>query len=93
MATQDALKPQIKKKPKNVSRFWPTTRAATTVLFFVFIGYAIVESPQIAAGLYVIDHVFFAMAIALKSYFKKIGDPKDFASTAALTASKTASKD
>jgi ferredoxin-type protein NapH len=38
VATQDALKPQIKKKLKNVSRFWPTTRAATTVLFFVFIG-------------------------------------------------------
>jgi ferredoxin-type protein NapH len=38
VATQDALKPRLKKKTKNAKRFWPTTRAVTTVLFFVFIG-------------------------------------------------------
>ena len=38
----------------------------------------------IAAGLYVIDHLFFAMALALKTYFQKIADPGDIAPTAAV---------
>lgn len=54
-------------------------------LIVVFIGYAIVESANIAAVLYVIDHLFFAMAIALKTYFQKIADPKDIASTAGVS--------
>lgn len=54
-------------------------------LFIVFIGYALVESANIAAILYVIDHLFFAMAIALKTYFQKIADPKDFASSAGVS--------
>jgi len=53
-------------------------------LIFVFIGYALVENSQIAAGLYIIDHLFFAMAIALKTFFQKIADPKDFASSAGV---------
>ena len=31
----------------------------------------------IAATLYVIDHIFFALALALKAYFQKIADPQD----------------
>lgn len=54
-------------------------------LIIVFIGYAIVESANIAALLYVIDHLLFAMAIALKTYFQKIADPKDIASTAGVS--------
>ncbi|WP_371056228.1 MULTISPECIES: MFS transporter [unclassified Rhodosalinus] len=38
----------------------------------------------LAAVLYVIDHVLFAMALALKTYFQKIGDPGDIAPTAAV---------
>jgi hypothetical protein len=37
-----------------------------------------------AAALYVIDHMFFAMALALKTYFQKIADPADIAPTAAV---------
>ncbi|MFC4670260.1 MFS transporter [Seohaeicola nanhaiensis] len=37
-----------------------------------------------AATLYVIDHIFFAMALALKTYFQKIADPGDIAPTAAV---------
>ena len=33
---------------------------------------------------YVADHVFFGLAIALKTYFQKIGDPADMAPTAAV---------
>jgi len=38
----------------------------------------------LAAMLYVIDHVLFAMALALKTYFQKIADPADIAPTAAV---------
>jgi len=38
----------------------------------------------IASALYVLDHLFFAMALALKTYFQKIADPADIAPTAAV---------
>ncbi|ARE41740.1 Arginine/ornithine antiporter ArcD [Rhodovulum sp. P5] len=38
----------------------------------------------LAAVLYVIDHMFFALAFALKTYFQKIADPGDIAPTAAV---------
>ena len=51
-------------------------------LIGVFVAYAFVSSPWAAAGLYILDHAFFAMAIAVKTYFQKIADPKDIAGTA-----------
>jgi hypothetical protein len=54
-------------------------------LLCVFVSYALVDNSSIAAGLYVIDHLFFAMAIAVKTYFQKIADQKDFASTAGVS--------
>jgi predicted MFS family arabinose efflux permease len=50
-------------------------------LIFVFIAYGLVDNATLAAALYVIDHMFFAMAIAISTYFQKIADPKDMAST------------
>ncbi len=38
----------------------------------------------LAATLYVIDHILFALALALKTYFQKIADPADIAPTAAV---------
>ncbi len=38
----------------------------------------------LAASLYVIDHLLFAMAFAMKTYFQKIADPQDIAPTAAV---------
>ena len=38
----------------------------------------------LAATLYVLDHLFFALALALKTYFQKIADPGDIAPTAAV---------
>ena len=38
----------------------------------------------LAASLYVIDHLLFALAFALKTYFQKIADPQDIAPTAAV---------
>ena len=54
-------------------------------LTVVFCGYALVENPWFAAGLYIVDHLFFAMAIAIKTYFQKIADPKDMASSAGVS--------
>ena len=53
-------------------------------LVLVFAAYAFVASAWMAAALYVIDNLFFAMAIALKTYFQKIADPADFAPTAGV---------
>ena len=38
----------------------------------------------LAASLYIIDHLFFSLALALKTYFQKIADPEDIAPTAAV---------
>ena len=56
-----------------------------TGLILVFVAYAFVENATIAAGLYVLDHLFFALAIAIKTYFQKIADPADIASTAGVS--------
>ncbi len=56
-------------------------------LILIFTSYAFVDDAMLASLLYILDHVFFAMAIALKSYFKKIADPADFASTAGVAFS------
>ncbi len=53
-------------------------------LILVFTTYAFVENAVIAAGLYLIDHLFFALAIAIKTYFQKIADPADIASSAGV---------
>jgi hypothetical protein len=57
-------------------------------LILVFLAYGGVYffgwGVAIAATLYVIDHIFFALALALKTYFQKIADPGDIAPTAAV---------
>ncbi len=57
-------------------------------LICVFLGYGGIYwfgwGVMVAAALYVMDHVFFAMALALKTYFQKIADPRDIAPTAAV---------
>lgn len=46
-----------------------------------FFGWGVV----LAAVLYVVDHLFFALAFALKTYFQKIASPQDIAPTAAVS--------
>ncbi|MCR9598285.1 MFS transporter [Vibrio alginolyticus] len=53
-------------------------------LIFVFVGYGLVQTAEWAAALYVFDHLFFALALAIKTYFQKIADPADMASTAGV---------
>jgi predicted MFS family arabinose efflux permease len=56
-------------------------------LIIIFISYGIVESASIAAVLYVVDHLFFALAIAIKTYFQKVAQPEDIAASAAISFS------
>ena len=57
-------------------------------LIGVFIAYGGIYwfgwGAALAAALYVIDHLFFALAFAQKTYFQKIADPADIAPTAAV---------
>ena len=53
-------------------------------LIFVFLGYAVAESRMVAAVLYILDHIFFNFAIAIRTYFQKVGDPKDIAPSMAV---------
>lgn len=54
-------------------------------LIVVFTAYAFVETAWIAVGLYILDHLFFALAIAIKTYFQKIADPADIAATSGVS--------
>ena len=54
-------------------------------LIGVFVGYAFVETAEWAAALYIVDHLFFALALAIKTYLQKIADPADMASTAGVS--------
>ena len=54
-------------------------------LILVFVAYAFVEDARIAGALYIIDHFFFAFAIAMKTYIQKIALAEDMASTAAVS--------
>ncbi len=54
-------------------------------LIVIFTSYAFVDTGWMAAGLYLADHLFFAMSISINSYFHKIADPKDIASSAGVS--------
>lgn len=54
-------------------------------LIIVFLSYAFVDSVAVAIALYLVDHLFFAMAIAIKTYFQKIADPADIAATSSIS--------
>ncbi|MCR9127575.1 MAG: MFS transporter [Rhodobacteraceae bacterium] len=56
-----------------------------TLVFLAYGGiYVFGWGILLAAVLYVLDHMFFALALALKTYFQKIADPADIAPTAAV---------
>ena len=74
-----------------VVHLWGERRALVfeyTGLICVFLAYGGVYwfgwGVAVAAALYVVDHIFFGLALALKTYFQKIADPADIAPTAAV---------
>jgi len=54
-------------------------------LIGIFLTYAVVDNSNLAVGLYILDHIFFSMAIAINTYFQKIADPADIAATAGIS--------
>ncbi|GFM36018.1 MFS transporter [Desulfovibrio psychrotolerans] len=54
-------------------------------LIAVFVGYAVVQSKLLVAALYILDHVFYNFAMAIKTYFQKIADPADIAPSMAVS--------
>jgi hypothetical protein len=53
-------------------------------LIFLFMAYAVTGSKLIVAFLYILDHIFFNFSIAIRTYFQKVGDPKDIAPSMAV---------
>ena len=69
---------------------WGERRALTIEyigLIMVFTGYAFVKDAWLISILYVLDHLFFALAIAQKSYLQKIADPREISSTSSVSFS------
>ena len=54
-------------------------------LIIIFLSYAVVDSLYIALVLYILDNILFSMSLAIKTYFQKIADPADIASTAGVS--------
>jgi hypothetical protein len=72
-----------------ISRFgerWSIT-IENVLLIGVFLGYAVVGNPWIAALLYITDGALMTLDIAVRTYFQKIGDAADMAGTAGVGSS------
>ena len=53
-------------------------------LFFIFLAYAVVQSKMVLSLLFILDHVFFNFAIAIRTFFQKVADPRDIAPSMAM---------
>jgi len=54
-------------------------------LILIFLAYAAVQSKMIIAILYILDQVFYTFHIAIETYFQKIADPGDIASSISVS--------
>jgi len=85
-----ALNMYVAPKIGKLIAHWGERRALTFEyigLIGVFTAYAYVDTAWVAVALYIIDHMFFSMAIAIKTYFQKIADPADMAAQAGVAFS------
>ena len=53
-------------------------------LVFIFMAYATTDFKWVVAILYILDHIFFNFSIAIRTYFQKVGDPRDIAPSMAV---------
>jgi len=53
-------------------------------LVFIFMTYAMTPSKWVVAALFILDHIFFNFSIAIRTYFQKVGDPRDIAPSMAV---------
>jgi predicted MFS family arabinose efflux permease len=51
---------------------------------FIFSAYASTDSKLLVAFIYILDQIFFTFAIAIRTYFQKVGDPQDVAPSMAV---------
>ncbi|MDG4648210.1 MFS transporter [Roseibacterium sp. SDUM158017] len=59
--------------------------AGLGAIFVLYAGLYVYDwGAGMAAALYVLNHIFFALALAIKTYFQKIAMPGDIAPTAAV---------
>ncbi len=59
--------------------------AGLGLIFVLYAGLYVFDwGMEVAAALYIANHIFFALALAVKTYFQKIADPADIAPTAAV---------
>lgn len=54
-------------------------------LIAVFLAYAFTDSKLIIGLLYILDHIFYNFAMAIRTYFQKICDPMDVAPSMAVS--------
>ncbi|MCV6825305.1 MULTISPECIES: MFS transporter [Halocynthiibacter] len=60
--------------------------AGLALVFFAYAGlYVYGWGVWLAMALYIVDHMLFALRMALKTYFQKIANPADIATSAAVT--------
>ncbi len=50
----------------------------------IFLVYAYTDSRIMAASMYILDNILFNFSVAIRTYFQKIGDPRDVASSMAV---------
>ncbi|ACV67727.1 MFS transporter [Desulfohalobium retbaense] len=53
-------------------------------LIVVFLVYALSDSQWLVLAMYIVDHVVFNCAMAIRTFFQKIGDPGDIAPSMAV---------
>ncbi len=53
-------------------------------LICIFLVYAFSGSKLIVITMYILDHILFNFAIAIRTYFQKVADPKDIAPSMAV---------
>ncbi len=53
-------------------------------LIGVFLTYAFTGSKVVVVAMYIIDHLLFNFAIAIRTYFQKVSDPQDIAPSMAV---------
>lgn len=55
-----------------------------SVLALIFLLYCVTESTTLVAALYVIEQLFTNFSMAIRTFFQKIGDPRDIAPSMAM---------
>ena len=53
-------------------------------VILIFLVYAYTDSRIMAASMYILDNILYNFSVAIRTYFQKIGDPRDVSSSMAV---------